>query len=157
MRTVKLEHNYSAPAAELWTIATDYDALNELMKGIASFEGLPSGRTKTGQKMSVLVSLFGILPKQSYFIEVLECDDVGMVLRSSERGAGVKSWHHTMTVTETATGCRLTDRIEIDAGVLTFAFAKWAQYLYSARHKPRQRMLKDRGQGRFDASRRTTP
>lgn len=140
-----VQNEYAVPSAALWEIATDYGALADVMAGIATFDGLPSGRAKTGQNLTVMVSLFGRLPKQRYFIEVLECDDARMIMRSSERGAGVKRWQHTLTVTETETGCRLTDRIEIEAGVLTFAFAQLAKYLYTARHKPRQRLLRERG------------
>ncbi len=141
MKTVLIENDYAAPAEKLWRVATDYAALVEVMEGLVSFTGLPPGRTQTGQKINVMVSLFGKLPQQPYFMEVLECDDVCMILRSSERGAGVKSWLHTLTVTETPEGSRLTDRIDIDAGVLTPIFAIWAKYLYSARHKPRQKLL----------------
>jgi hypothetical protein len=141
MRSVLVENDYTASPARLWAVATDYDALSEIMQGIASFEGLPKGRTRTGQKMTVMVALFGKLPKQPYYMEILECDDNRMILRSSEKGAGVKSWHHTLTVSETAAGSRLTDRIEIDAGMLTPLFALWAKYLYRARHKPRQQFL----------------
>ena len=111
------------------------------MKGLVSFDGLPSGKTSTGHKFDVMVSLFGKLPKQPYFMEVVECDDQNMVLRSSEHGAGVKEWRHTLRVIKTETGSRLIDRIEIDAGLLTRAFALWAKFLYSARHKPRLRLL----------------
>lgn len=144
VKTVTVISDYAAPAPKVWALATDYGALAKIMKGIATFDGVPSGRTKTGQKMDVMVSLFGKLPQQPYFMEVPECDDEHMVLRSSERGAGVKSWRHTLTVTKTETGSRLTDEIEVDAGVLTFAFAMWAKYLYKARHKPRLRMLGER-------------
>jgi hypothetical protein len=74
-------------------------------------------------------------------MEVLECDDARHILRSSEKGAGVKSWRHTLSITETPEGCRLTDQIEIDAGLLTPLFVIWAKYLYRARHKPRLRLL----------------
>ena len=141
MKTVLIENEYAVAPEKLWAIVTDYDALAEVMKGIAAFEGLPTGRTKTGQKLSVMVSMFGKLPNQPYFMEILECDNTSMILRSSERGAGVKSWLHTLTVTETAAGSRLTDHIEIDAGMLTTVFALWAKYLYGARHKPRQKLL----------------
>lgn len=107
------------------------------MTGIASFKGLPTGRTKTGQTLNVMVSLFGKFPDQPYAMEILECDDDRMILRSSEHGAGVKSWRHTLTVTETESGSRLRDHIEIDAGLMTSVFALWAKYLYGARHKPR--------------------
>ncbi len=141
MRTVVVKNDYPVSADRLWAIATDYGSLAEIMKGIAIFEGLPSGRAKTGQKLSVTVSLFGKLPPQPYYIEVVECNDDNMVLHSVERGAGVKAWRHTLTVEATPSGSRLTDRIEIDAGFLTFLFALWARYLYSARHKPRLKML----------------
>jgi hypothetical protein len=144
MRTVKVVNEYDATPEQLWMLVTDYDALGEVMQGIASFEGLPSGRTKTDQKLDVMVSLFGKLPSQPYTMEVLECDDARMILRSSEHGAGVKSWHHTLTVSETETGSRLTDKIEIDAGLMTPVFALWARYLYRARHKPRLKLLKQR-------------
>lgn len=141
MKTVIVENEYAVSSAKLWAVVTDYGSLAEVMKNIVSFEGLPTGRTKTGQKINVMVSLFGKLPSQPYFMEVLECDDALMILRSSEQGAGVKNWRHTLTVTETALGSRLTDRIEIDAGILTPVFSVWAKYLYSARHKPRLELL----------------
>lgn len=111
------------------------------MARLATFEGLPTGRTATGQTMNVMVSLFGKLPKQPYYMEILACDDERMILRTFEQGAGVKSWRHTLTVTETPSGSRLTDSIEIDAGLMTPIFALWAKYLYSARHKPRLKLL----------------
>ncbi|MCH9807415.1 MAG: SRPBCC family protein [Alphaproteobacteria bacterium] len=141
MGTVALEHDYPVEPRELWAIATDYGALQEVMKGIVSFDGLPEGRTETGQKLNIQVSLFGRLPSQPYAIEVIECDDEAMILRSNEKGAGVKSWQHTLTVTSIPGGSRLTDRIEIDAGFLTPFFVMWARYLYKARHEPRMRML----------------
>ena len=141
MRTVHVENEYDVPPEKLWAIVTDYDALAFVMKGMMSFEGLPKGRTHTGQKMTVMVSLFGKLPAQPYHMEVLECDDDAMILRSCEHGAGVKSWRHTLSVSKTATGCTLTDTIEIDAGALTFIFALWARFLYQKRHKPRLVLL----------------
>lgn len=143
MQTVTLTHDYPVASEALWQIVTDYAALATVMEGIVSFEGLPAGRTKTGQVCDVQVSLFGKLPAQPYRMEVLECDDARHVLRSCEKGAGVKSWRHTLTLEQTPQGCRLTDRIEIEAGLLTPLFALWARYLYRARHKPRLRLLKE--------------
>ena len=143
MKTVYLTHDYPVAPERLWALATDYDALARVMEGVVTFEGLPEGRVREGQKIGVMVSLFGRLPKQPYRMEVLECDDDRMVLRSSEKGAGVRAWRHTMRVTPTAQGSRLTDRIEIEAGLLTGLFALWARYLYGARHKPRLRLLEE--------------
>ena len=141
MRVVTLTHDYPFPASKVWEIATSYSALATVTAGRLRFRDLPQGRTFTGQHMVVQVSLFGLLPWQPYEMTVLSCDDTQRVLRSSERGAGVERWDHTVHVEETATGCRLRDHIEIEAGALTPLFALWARYMYGARHKPRLRLL----------------
>lgn len=141
VRTVEVTYTYPFAAERVWALATDYGALGKVMKGIASIQGLPDGRAQAGQKLEVMVSLFGKLPAQPYFIEVLSCDDDKMIMQSNEHGAGVKTWQHTLTVAPTKTGCQLKDHIQIDAGWLTSVLALWAQYLYGARHKPRLEML----------------
>ena len=143
MKTVRLEHDYAASAKEVWALATDLDALREIMDGLVTVEGLPSGRVYQGQKIDVQVSLFGRLPPQPFSMEVLVCDDDAMLLRSVETGAGVKSWRHTLTVEPQLSGSRLSDVIEIDAGWMSWAFALWARFLYRKRHEPRVRMLAD--------------
>lgn len=143
MRTVTLEHDYPATAEEVWALATDLDSLKDVMNGIVTFEGLPSGRIHAGQTITVQVSLFGKLPPQPYFMEILECDDKAMTFRTSERGAGVKSWCHTLSVKPLSSGSRLRDEIEIDAGWMTWSFALWARFLYRKRHKPRLRILSE--------------
>lgn len=58
MKTVVLEHDYSASAEDVWALATDLDALRDIMEGVITFEGLPSGRVYAGQTITVQVSLF---------------------------------------------------------------------------------------------------
>jgi len=140
-KTVQITHDYNVPPQQLWDIVTDYGALKEIMKGIVSYTATPSGQLKSGQKMNIEVSLLGKLPKQPYYMEVVSCDHETMTVQSFERGAGVKSWRHNMRVTATETGARLTDTIEIDAGLMTPIFGLWARFLYKARHKPRLRLL----------------
>lgn len=144
MRIVYLKHEYPFLARDVWEVATDYDCLAEVMKGMITFEGLPKGRIKAVQSASVMVSLFGRLPAQPYHMEVVAFDDKAMTLTSSEIGAGVKSWRHTLQDLPTETGCTLTDRIEIEAGMLTIPFALWAKVLYAKRHKPRLCILERR-------------
>lgn len=144
MRTVRLTHDYPFPARKVWDVAIDYDCLTEVMDGLVTFEGLPSGRVHAGQSLNVMVSLFGKLPAQPYHIEVMSFDDDEMRLQSSGLGAGVKSWKHTLQVTPTETGCQLSDTIEIDVGWATALFALWARYLYAKRHVPRLRILQRR-------------
>ena len=143
MKTVTVVNDYPVSADDLWALVVDYDALEKVMKGIVSFEGLPSGRIHAKQKLDLMVSLFDKLPKQKYHIEILECNDQERMFSSNENGAGVKHWLHTLQVLETKDGSRLIDKIEIDAGWLTPMFALWAKFLYGARHKPRLALLND--------------
>lgn len=145
MKTIHLTHSYAAPARAVWDIAIDYDCLAEVVEGLISFDGLPAGKVQAGQKADVMVSLFGKLPAQPYHMEVLEFDDGNMMLKSSEHGAGVKSWCHTLHVTSTEAGCQISDLIEIDAGWATPIFALWGRYLYRKRHGVRLRILERRG------------
>lgn len=141
MTVINVVNEYPVNADRLWEVVTDFDALRKIMKGIVEFEGVPSGRARTGQTMDIMVSLFGKLPQQPYYMEILECDDANKIMRSSEKGAGVKSWRHTLMVEDTPNGSRLIENIEVKAGILTPIFALWAKYLYHARHKPRLRLL----------------
>lgn len=141
-KTVKMSHDYACSADQLWPIVIDYAYLAEVMQGKVSFTGMPDGVTETGQKIHVKTSLFGKLPEQDYYMEILECNHETMTVHSSERGSGVKSWRHRFKVIQTETGCRLTDEIEIDAGLMTWLFCLWAGYMYKGRHAPRLRILK---------------
>lgn len=144
MQTVHLTHFYDASPARVWRLATDFDALQHVMRKIIVFEGLPTGQITAGQQIDVRVSLFGKLPWQPYHMQLLDFDEPGMSFRSSEHGAGVKSWVHTLTVTPHGEGgACLTDQIEIAAPPLTPLFAQWAKFLYKSRHKPRQALLAD--------------
>lgn len=141
MRTIRLVHDYPYPARKVWDVAIDYDCVAEAMEGLVRFEGLPSGKVQAGQSITAMVSLFDRLPAQPYHMEVVEFDDTTMRLVSSEHGAGVKSWRHSLRVEATKAGCTLFDTIEIDAGWLTLPFSVWAKFLYKRRHKPRLTIL----------------
>lgn len=140
-RLVRVTHDYPVAPRTLWDLVTDLDRLEEVCAGLVTFEGLPSGRIHPGLVAEVRVRLFGRLPPQEYRMEVVEVDDQAMKARSSEFGAGVRSWRHTFQVTASPLGARLTDTIEIDAGWLTWAYALWAWYLYRARHGARLKIL----------------
>lgn len=140
-KTVVVTSEYPVPAKTLWELIIDGDKFEEIMAGLVTFDGMPSGNIYKGQHIVVDVSLFGKLPKQKYEMTLTAFDNDKMRFHSSEKGAGVKSWEHTCTVAPTESGCMLRDQIEIDAGMMTPLFAMWAKYLYNARHKPRLRLL----------------
>lgn len=142
---VHVVSDYNTTADELWAITKDLDALVEMNARMVRMEGVPSGDMYAGQQIDAQVSLFGKLPPQPYGITILEVDDTNRFFRSTEHGSGVKSWNHVGRVEETPTGARLIDDIEIDAGWKTPLIVGWANMLYRARHKPRLRLLDQRG------------
>ena len=140
--TVIIEHDYDAAPADVWHVATDFACFLEAMKGIATFDGMPTqGRVKAGQSFDTKVRLFGRMPPMDYHMEVVACDDEAMRFESHEYGGSIKSWRHALQVTETPRGARLTDRIQIDAGLMTPLMRLWAKFVYNRRHQPRVQML----------------
>lgn len=140
-RLLRVSHDYPVAPRALWDLVTDLDQFEEMCGGLVTFEGLPPGRVSQGMVAEVRVRLFGRLPPMEYRMEVVEVDDLNMRVRSSEFGAGVRSWRHSFQVSASPAGARLTDTIEIDAGWLTWAYALWARILYRTRHGARMRLL----------------
>ena len=139
--TVTLTHDYAAPADRLWDVATDWDCLKTAMKGLVVYEGLPDAPLAEGQRIETRVSLFGLLPAFDYVMEILRFDPAERVVQSHEHGGAVTRWDHTLTVSPTPGGSRLSDKIVIEAGPMTWAYVLWAKFIYRRRHKPRLEML----------------
>ena len=141
LSVVETSHPYAVDPDRLWTVASDWQALGEVNRGMVSQYGLPEGRFRAGQTLEIEVSGFGLMPRAPYVIEILDCDDRAWVMTSREHGAGIRSWEHRMWIEPMPNGCRLMDRVEIDAGPMTLPFALWARALYARRHPRRQRLL----------------
>lgn len=141
MQVVEVIHDYPVPPETLWAVVTDLNHLATLNAPMIVFSSMPDDRLRTGLVIETRVSVYGLLPAQPYRIEVLDADEKAMTVHTAETGSGVRSWNHSIAVTPTATGARLTDRIEIDAGWLTFAYVWWARKLYRNRDNPRRKLL----------------
>ncbi|OJI94218.1 polyketide cyclase/dehydrase/lipid transport protein [Planktotalea frisia] len=141
MKTVRLSHIYEHTPRDVWRVATDLECLQEAVRGLLSFEGMPKGVIHQGQVVDVKVSMFGILPAQPYRMELIEFDDAEMRFKSNEVGMGVEHWQHSLRIVPHAQGAELHDEIEIEAGWRTPLIAVWARFMYKRRHKPRQKML----------------
>lgn len=144
MRKIDLSHEYSVAPDVLWRMVINFQALEKVMRGLIRFSGLPDGDLFTGQVADVRVSLFGVLPSQPYRMKVLLRDDATLSVHSTEHGAGVKRWEHRFQVIPTDAGCRLVESIEIEAGILTPLFARWARFLYTRRHPARLALLAEK-------------
>ncbi len=142
-KTIHLTHRYDFHTDLVWNVATDLDHLKRVTQSLVTFRNLPSGQIFEGQDLHVDVSLFGKMPYQPYRMTVVEFDGVQRRFQSSEIGAGVKSWLHTLQITAEGDGCRIDETIEVDAGSLTPLFAAWAAYMYRKRHALRLAILKE--------------
>lgn len=141
-KTVTLHHDYDADPRDVWAVATDFASFAEAMKGVATFDGMPTeGRLAAGDVFDVKVRLFGWFPPMDYHMELVNFDDAVMTFTSVEHGGSIKRWAHTLTVTRSENGARLSDQVEIDAGLTTRLMVLWARFVYRKRHAPRQRML----------------
>ena len=141
MKTVRLSHIYDHPPQTVWGGATDLECLQEAMRGLITFKGLPSGAIHQGQILEVEVSMFGVLPYQPYRMELLEVDAEAHYVTSNEQGMGVEHWQHSLRILPHERGAELIDEIEIEAGWRTSVVCAWARFMYKRRHKPRLAML----------------
>ena len=140
-KTITLTHHYDHAPDAVWQVATDFDAFVEATKRLVTFEGLPDEPMFEGQKIDVTFRLFGKLPPQPYHMEVARFDPAARMFQSREHGGAVKMWNHRLTVEPTSTGAVLTDRVEIDAGWMTWVYAAYGRFMYRQRHPVRQRLL----------------
>jgi hypothetical protein len=75
-------------------------------------------------------------------IEVVELDEASRTVRTQERG-GLRSWRHTLHVVPiTATRCRYSDTVELDAGALSPLVAGFTRVLFGYRHRRWQRPVR---------------
>ncbi len=143
-KPVIISHYYDASPDAVWHMATDFSCFAEAMKGIATFEGMPTkGSLSAGDVFDVKVRLFGWMPPMDYHMELSEYDPEARRFRSIENGGAIRSWVHVLTVTPDGDGARLTDHVTIDAGLSTVVMRLWARFVYNRRHAPRVRMLSD--------------
>lgn len=144
MRVLMFTHAYDVSANLVWDVATDMACLQQVMGRKIVFRGLPTGPLHKGMRAEVQVSLFGLLPWQDYAMEITAFDPTERRFVSEERGAGVRTWRHTLTVEVANAGAVLQERLEIDAGWLTPLMALWARVVYRGRHRPRLRLFAER-------------
>lgn len=85
----------------------------------------------------VKLKLFGFLPfgKQAVVISYPPVDH-GFAIRDDGHSFLIKTWDHTITITQEADGTHYRDHVRIEAGVLTPVICFFAQFFY--RHRQRR-------------------
>ena len=141
MAMLRLAHDYSISAGDLFARIMRWDELVEVMQGVAAFEGLPPGELQAGQRFTVNIALRGA-PPAPWSIEVVRRDDAARVVQTIEHGGPIRRWAHTIEIEDRPEGgAVMRDTLEIDAGDLTDAHVERARAMYEARHAARRKLL----------------
>jgi hypothetical protein len=138
-----IEDSYALPADAVFAAAIDFDMLQAETRGIARYEGLPSGKAVLGADYTTRLTLFGFLPLGSYRIRVTELDEAARTIRSEEGGGMVRYHNHRITVLDRGDSTSIfRDEIE---GRIAFGLTPIAgpvvRAMYAARHKKRKAAL----------------
>ena len=86
---------------------------------------------------------FGVLPvgEQVIGIEYQPEQASGYRLRDNGRGGAISKWDHMMVVEPEGDGTRYTDRVDIEASVLTPIATAFARFFYTHRQKRWQELI----------------
>lgn len=87
--------------------------------------------------------LFGVVPigRQTIGIEFPEPPEGTFVLRDNGHGTLIRKWDHWIFIEANGRGTRYTDRVDIEAGVLTPFVAAFARLFYGHRQRRWKRLV----------------
>ena len=140
-KTIRIESTYAANADSVWAFAKDFSLLAPLSAGSVEFRGLSPVPVIQGQVIEFEVKPFYSRAFKPFKVKMVEVNDKARRFVSDEHGAGVKSWRHTLSVTQNSASSRQIDEIEIDAGLMTPLVAFLAKRMYTKRAAVRARLL----------------
>jgi ligand-binding SRPBCC domain-containing protein len=136
--TVVVETTLDAAPDAVWRAVNTPAAFRFVTQGLVSLDGVDEVDTwGPGASVAGKLRILGV-PFSQHRITVESIDDDRRALQSDEAGGPIRSWRHLITVDEVPGDpdrCRYTDRIEIDAGVLTPAVVAFAHVFYRARQR----------------------
>jgi ligand-binding SRPBCC domain-containing protein len=141
MKTISVSHLHDHPAEEVWASILSYPALQELASGDVNFGALPNREARAGDDFRLPMKLLG-LPLARYRMQVVDRDDHRLRLQTHEGGGPVKTWDHTVEVVPQGRDrCLVTDRVDIEAGLMTPLVAAKARRLYKERARRRALLM----------------
>ncbi|PJI92136.1 hypothetical protein BC777_0980 [Yoonia maricola] len=136
--TITVDATYGADADRVFEDALDFSEMQEAMKGLAVYEGLPDRAVQQGDTIYVDVTMFKILKTRDHCMHVERLDRDARIVQSREHNKAIKRWDHTLSVQPVDGGCLWRDRIVLDAGPTTCLTARFCQFVYARRHRLRK-------------------
>lgn len=141
-RSTRLE----APSDAVWAAVKTPAAFRTVTRGLLT---MPAIATRTdewreGEVVIGWVFLFGFIPFSHHHLHVAEINASTRTLRSREHGGPITTWNHDIIVTALdGTTCEYRDRIEIDAGILTWLVGLYARAFYTMRQRRWRALAKE--------------
>ena len=129
--------HYADDADSMFEKASSFADMIEVTKKISTYEGLPALPMVQGRTYKTNVKVFGLFSAKDYAIRIDTLCKTMRRMQSSEHSDSVKSWKHTLDVMPDGEGSIWTDRICIDAGLMTPVLARYARFMYLHRHTQR--------------------
>ncbi len=136
--TVFVEATYPSDADATFREALDLAEMQEAMRGLAVYHGLPQRDILEGDTIIVDVTLFKLFTTKNHMMHVERLDPEARVIQSRERNSHIDRWDHLLSIQPTSAGCVWRDRVVLDAGIGTFLTARFCRFIYARRHRRRK-------------------
>lgn len=134
-----------APADLVFRAVCTPQAFRRVTRGVLRFPVIAT-RSHAWQEGETVVGwtwLFGVIPFNKHHLTVSRIDSDERVLSSDEHGGVVRAWQHDIIVKPVTTdSCRYTDRVVINAGIMTVPVAAYAWWFYWVRQRRWVRLAK---------------
>ncbi|MBX7056039.1 MAG: hypothetical protein K1X36_13885 [Pyrinomonadaceae bacterium] len=137
---VNITTNLEMSAVEAWQTVRKSSTLVFVTKGLLGFaqDSFPIEWIE-GETVKTRLFLFNFIPVWKHQIHFLRVDDKQFELYTNEKGGMISVWNHLIKVEsgndENQRPCLYTDRIEIEAGILTPVVWCFAQIFYRYRQR----------------------
>lgn len=141
---VRITTRLALSADEAWQMLTKKSTFLYITRGMVGYSGdeaWPERLFYPGALIVTKLRLLHFLPPTPHVVEIVRVEEDARQVETRESGGPVRSWKHHMQIEAIRSDlCRYTDRIEIQAGLLTPAVWLFACLFYRCRQM-RWRML----------------
>jgi hypothetical protein len=138
MKSITIESTLDAPADVVWSVVQRPEAFVHVAGAMLRYPAAErhGGPWRQGDETVGWLFLFRLIPFSRHTIRVFDIDHDAMTLLTEEGGGLVRLWRHHVSVRAVSDDrCRYTDRIEIDAGILTPIVVTFARAFYRYRQR----------------------
>lgn len=138
MKVVEQSTVLEATADAVWAAVKTPAAFRRVTRGILAMPviGGRQDEWREGETLVGWVFLFGFLPFSRHHLHVARIDDATRTLSSREHGGLISVWNHDIEVVPVDSDtCRYSDRIEIEARLVTSLVVLYARWFYRMRQR----------------------